>query len=420
MARRICWRIAKTPTDPVTDTLYIRLANGDQVSWCLQQAQTGFGHIQVGSLEDALLLSRDRRLVVMLPSTDITLTSIELPAHLQTAPQARLQQAIPYLLEERLAEDVETLHIAVSKKRMGAQLPVVIASRARIDAWMKPFNDRQITPAVLVPDILCLPLVEDAPQPVWSVMLEGSHASVRTGPSAGFSCETEMLADYLALAEPPQDFRLQVYPVEHAELPEFKHAVQTSASVANGLEYLVRGYDDNRSTNLLQGDYASTPDYLNWFQPWRFTAALLAAWLVLGTLTLVVEHLRLKHELRGLEATAETAFRAAFPQVTRIVDLRTQAQQQLAVLKRAGGGGGGFLVLLQGSSQVLSRSSNVQVQEIQFREGALQLALLADDTQALDSLQQGFGQQPGLQFQVESANATSDGVQIRAAIKARP
>jgi general secretion pathway protein L len=270
-----------------------------------------------------------------------------------------------------------------------------------------------------VPDILCLPLVTDAPEPVWSIMLEGSQASVRSGPGAGFSCETEMLADYLALAEAPESLRLQVYPVEHAELPEFKLPVQTSASVANGFEYLLRGYDEGRSINLLQGDYASTPDYLGWFQPWRLTAALLAACVVLASFTLVVEHFRLKHELRGLEATAESAFRAAFPQVSRVVDLRTQAQQQLMLLKRSGGGGG-FLPLLQGSSQVLSRFSNVQVHEIQFREGVLQLSLLANNTQALDGLQQGFAQQPGLLLQVESANATGDGVQIRAAVKARP
>jgi general secretion pathway protein L len=134
---------------------------------------------------------------------------------------------------------------------------------------------------------------------------------------------------------------------------------------------------------------------------------------------MTVEYFRLKHELRGLETTAEAAFRAAFPQVTRIVDLRTQAQQQLAALKRAGGAAG-FLPLLQGSSQVLSRFSNVQVQEIQFREGGLHLALLASDTQALDSLQQGFAQQPGLRLEVESANATGQGVQIRAAVKAKP
>jgi general secretion pathway protein L len=250
------------------------------------------------------------------------------------------------------------------------------------------------------------------------VLLEGAQAIVRSGACAGFCCETEMLPDFLALAESPAELRLQIYPVEHAELPALAAPTQTAASVSNGLEYLVRGYDPAQAINLLQGEYAAAPEYLSWFQPWRVTAALLAAWLALGTLTMAVEYLRLRHELRGLEGTAESAFRAAFPQVTRIVDLRAQAQQQLAALKRAGGGGG-FLPLLQGSSQVLSRLGNVQLQEMQFREGSLHLALLASDTQALDSLQQGFAQQPGLSLQVESANATSQGVQIRAVVKAR-
>ena len=404
----------------MTDTLYIRLAtSGDPVSWCLHLPQTGFGHVQAGSLDDALLLSRDRRLVVLLPSTDITLTTLELPAQLQNAPQTRLLQSIPYLLEDRLAEDVETLHIAVGRRHANGQLPIAIAARERIDAWLKPFRDRQIMPAVLVPDVLCLPLPQENAQPVWSVLLEAAQATVRCDACAGFSCETEMLADFLTITEAPENLRLQIYPVEHAELPALNHPVQTAASVSHGLEYLLRGYDEIRSINLLQGGYASTPDYLNWFQPWLMTAALLAGWLVLGTLTQAVEYLRLRHELSGLEATAESAFRAAFPQTSKIVDLRAQAQQQLTILKRSGGSGG-FLPLLQGSSQVLAKLNNVQLQEIQFREGTLHLALLAGDTQALDNLQQGFGQQPSLRLEVESANATGQGVQIRAAVKARP
>ncbi|HXG28660.1 MAG TPA: type II secretion system protein GspL [Nevskiales bacterium] len=401
----------------MSDTLYIRLDSAsDQVSWCLRQTQTGYGHVQTGTLDDALLLARERRLVVLLPSADITLTTVELPAQLQNAPTPRLLQAVPYLLEDRLAEDVETLHFAIGR-RSGNRLPVVIAAQARMEGWLKPFRDRGITPAVLVPDLLCVPRVQ-GPQPVWSVLLEGGQALVRTDTCAGFCCETEMLADFLALAQPPEGLHLQIYPVEHAELPTLVQPVRTAASVTHGLEYLVRGYDETVSVNLLQGEHAATPDYLNWFQPWRLTAALLAAWVVLGTLTLAVEYLRLRHELRGLEQTAETAFRSAFPQVTRIVDLRAQAQQQLAVLKRAGGGAG-FLPLLQASSQVLARVSGVQLQEIQYRDGALQLALLAGDTQTLDSLQQGFAQQPGLRLEVESANATGQGVQIRAVVKAR-
>jgi general secretion pathway protein L len=372
--------------------------------------------VQSGALDDALLLARERKVVVLLPSTAMSLTTLELPAQLQAAPHAKLLQAIPYLLEDRLAEDVETLHFAVGRRQTDGRLPVVITSRERLEAWLKLFRDRQVTPAAMVPDLLCLPLVRDS-QPVWSVLLEGVHASVRSNPHTGFCCETEMLADFLTLSEAPDNLRLQIYPVEHSELPSLEQPTQTAASVANGLEYLLRGYDEGQSINLLQGEYASAPDYLNWFQPWRATAALLAAWLVLGTLTMAVEYFRLRHEIKSLESTAEAAFRAAFPQTTRIVDLRAQAQQQLTVLKR--GGAGGFLPLLQASSQVLARLNGVQLQEVQFRDGALHLALLAGDTQALDSLQQGFAQQAGLRLEVESANATGQGVQIRAVVKAK-
>lgn len=404
----------------MTDTLYIRIAHGgDTCSWCLHTPSTGYGHIQVGNLPDALLLSRDRKVVVLVPSSDITLTTVDLPAHLHTAPQAKLLQALPYLLEDRLAEDVETLHFAMGRRQAGLPLPVAITATERLQEWLKPFHDSQVTPTAIVPDVLCLPLVQAEGQASWSVLLEGDQASVRCGSCAGFSCETEMLADFLTMTATPEQLRLQIYPVEHAESPELAYPMQTAASVRHGLEYMVRGFDEAHSINLMQGEYAAASGYMNWFQPWRMTAALLAGWLVLATATQAIEYLRLRHELKGLEQTAETALRAAFPQITQIVDLRGQAQQQLAALKRAGGSGG-FMPLLQASSQALAPLNGVELQEVQFREGALHLALVAGDTQALDSIQQSFSQQTGVLLEVESANATGQAVQIRAAVKARP
>lgn len=401
----------------ITDTLFIRLEAGDQASWCLRQAQTGYGHVQRGPLEDALLLARGRRVVVLLPSTDIILTTVELPAQLLSMPQTKLLQALPYQLEDKLADDVDSLHFALGRRAAGAQLPVAIVAREKLESWLKLFRDHGVMPDAMVPDILCLPLIRDA-TPVWSVLLEDGQATVRSDTHSGFSSETEMLADFLTLTEAPENLRLQIYPVEHSELPVLDRPLQTAASVANGLEYLMRGFDEHQAINLLQGEYASTPDYLTWFKPWRLTAALLAAWLVLTTATLAIENLRQRHELRKLEATADAVFRTSFPQVTSVVDLRGQAQQQLAALKRAGGVGG-FLPLLQGSSQVLARVNGLQLQELQFREGALRLAMIASDTQTLDNLQQGFAQQSGLRLEVESANATGQGVQIRAVVKGK-
>lgn len=404
----------------MNEILFIRLSDGsDPVTWCLQLPQTGYGHVQSGSLDDALLLARNRQVAVLVPSADIVLTTVELPAQLQSAPPARLLQAIPYLLEDRLAEDVETLHFATGRKSSAAVLPVAITARARIEGWLKPFKDRGITPSLLVPDVLCVPLAPAAGNGQWSVLIEGGQASVRSAAQAGFSCETEMLGDFLTLGGAPDDLKLQVYPVERSELPTLKQVSQTTAaSVTHGLEYLLRGYDPGHCINLLQGEHAAATDYSSRLRPWRVTAALLLAWLLLGVLGMGVEYLRLRHELNGFEKTAENAFRAAFPQITRIVDLPAQARQQLLILNRAGGQGG-FLPLMQASSQTLARINGIQVQEIQFREGVLHLALQASDTQALDRLQQGFAQQPGLRLEVESANASGQGVQIRAAVKTR-
>jgi general secretion pathway protein L len=400
------------------ETLFIRLpVEGAQANWCLRAEPGGFSTVQSGSLDDAVALGASRRVVVIAPAADISMTTAEMPARLAAGQSSKIQQAVPYILEERLAEDVETLHFAIGRRLADGTIPVAIVSREQMAAWMAPFRSRGISPALLVSDIQCLPMQSGA-SPVWSVLLEGSRATVRSGQHAGFTCEAEMLGEFLSLARAPAELRLRVYPTaDAAPMPSVTAPVDLASPVANGFEYLLRGLDEVGVINLLQGEYATQTDYRRWVQPWRAALIMFGIWLLLGLASQLLEYRQLKQQQARQQQAAESAFRAAFPQITHIVDLQAQARQQLAILQKAGGGAG-FLSLLQGTTAVLNKNPALKLQEIQFHEGALSLGLEASDIQALDAFQQSFAAQPGLVLEVQSANAGASGVQIRARVKA--
>jgi general secretion pathway protein L len=235
-----------------------------------------------------------------------------------------------------------------------------------------------------------------------------------------------MLADFVSLAEKPAGLHLQIYPAVNDSLRAAAIAslgtsglpCEAVRTVNDALEYLLRGFDETQGINLLQGDYAARSNYQLWLQPWRVALALLVVWLVLGAIAQGLELFRLKREMATLEATAQQALRSAFPRVTEITDVRTQAEQQLAALERAGGSQIGFLALLETTATVLGRNPKLELQELQYRDGALQMALEANDVEALDAFKQAFGDQPGFLLEVQSANVADKGVQIRATLRA--
>ena len=120
----------------MTETLVIRLRALDEAlaSWLLVDP-TGArsGPVSSGPIGDALSLAQGRRVVLLLPATDVSLAEPELPVR----GGARILQAVPFALEEQLATDVEALHFAVGTREAGAAgTPVAVVSRVLLDRWL--------------------------------------------------------------------------------------------------------------------------------------------------------------------------------------------------------------------------------------------------------------------------------------------
>ncbi len=406
------------------ESLYIRLRATDAaaetpapVEWCIQAPPTAttFGRreVQSGPLEEALMLAVLRRVVVIVPGTDVLLSEVNLPIR----QPAKLLQAVPYALEDQLAEDPEDLHFAIGPRSADGRTPVAIVARKKLEAWLAPFRAARVEPGAVIPETLCIPYQAAASGPAWSVLLDGDHALVRSGPSAGFSCESSALPDFLALAPEPAKVEIELYRVGASEMPAgfnvgVKHDLDTALSA------LRRAADGSGAINLLQGGYAARGGAERWWQPLRPTAALAAGYVALVLLVTGAENVKLRHERGQLDEGIQASFGKLFPEITRIVDPRAQAEQALGQLRK-GGAVGNLFELMQVLTQSLKSVSGFQVQELQLREGALYLSLLGRDIQSLEALRGYFEKQVRWKFEVQSANASSEGVQVRATLEPR-
>lgn len=406
------------------ETLHIRLPDLHQVtdsdSARLEQAAVAYAlttteppisvFVLTAPLAEVLELAAGKLIRLYAPAQDVRLLTAAVPA--KQASKAAL--AIPYALEDQFAEDVETLHFALAAApQANGEWPVAVVAAEHMRAWLAPFSARGLIPDALIPETLALPWREDDRR--WTVLAEPGHITVRTGAIAGFGCLAEDLELFLGLAEGEtrQPLRILITQGVDIDFTRLERDIELLPGLGHPLEALARHYRPQQSINLLQGAFSQRRAVAREWQAWKLPAALLAALFALSVVGNGVSALRLKSQARTQEQANEARFRSLFPNEQRIVNLSVQAEQQFAALQ-GGARSASLLALIDAFAGGLKAAPTLQVEGMQYREGALFLSLSGTDLSALDQLKNHYASgRGGARLDVQSANSGDGGVQIR-------
>lgn len=390
----------------MSETLLIRFAERgrDGVEFVrLDAAHRPLAPVRQGSLAEAAVEATARRVVVLVPAADVLLTRANVP----TPNRQRARKAVPFALEEQLAEDVDTLHFALGARDADGQWPVAVTARAQMDAWLAQLHDAAILPDRFYPEQVLLPLAPGSA----SLLLEDARVLLRDQPWSAQSTDPATLPALLELlmARNETGIALDVWHCG-GELPVWMEPVSAKVEPCTdgALTVLARGLAQEGLPDLLQGAYSRKEQYGRLWRPWRAAAALL----LIGVLVSAVQHglhyRSLKAEAAELGAQIEQVYTKTFPG-GRVVNPRVQMEQQLNQLRRQqGGGDSDFLGLIARLGGVVAATPGIELVGANFREGRLDLELSAADIQTLDKLKQALSETGGLSVDIQSATTGSD------------
>jgi general secretion pathway protein L len=355
--------------------------------------------------------------IILLPGTDIVLTHVDIPSK----QWKRIAQAVPYALEEQLAEDVENLHFALGKREPSSgDIAVAVIARAKMDAVLQQLSTVNITPTILLPDILAVPKPEDG----WGLLYLDDIVLVRTGLQAGFAIEPDCLSFALqkALIEneemPPQEiavYRGEEQIITLTELQALGIPIIEQTHEQGTLAWLAQGFTENKPLNLIQSDYLPQDKILTLLRPWRLTIGLL---IFLGGLQFAkqwVEYQELSQQRQRLNAQIETVYRDTFPEARKIVNPRVQMEQKLKALrtqKNTTENGEHFLSILNKISIPLTRTPGFKLKRILYRQGSFEIEFIVSNLQALEYLKQRLSRL-GLSVEIQSATSRYKSVESR-------
>lgn len=391
------------------ETLYLRLGAAPDAEVEFGVATSDLRSLQAlrGSLRDAAGQAQGRRVVVFLPATETQLATVEIPGRIN----ARLMQAVPYALEDQLAEDVETLHFAVGERMDDGRLPVVVISHELLQQWLDAMADVGLRPDVLVPEVLALPQAEDVAA---TLLSSAQSVTVRMSGHGGFVCDESDLDSYLELEQIEADANLLVYTAGQSRRDWSTRGPSTRLMPAPSALHVLANALKPSAINLLQGPYSERQGLAKQFIPWRLAASLFLGWLLLTAVGMGVQASKLGTELERIDRSNVERYQQIFPEEKRIADLETQLEQKIRGL--SGDSHDGPLALLDSISRALSDTPTLKLEALQFRDGAIYVSLSAANLQALESLRAWYAKQGDATLEVQSANAEAQGAKIRARV----
>ncbi len=385
----------------MADTLLMRLAPGEGGirDWMLLdadgQAKTP---VQTGA-PAAAVAAAARRIVVLVPAEDVSVLTARVPGGRQ-----RVARAIPFALEEQLASDVDELHFAVGKALGDDRYPVAVVERRRMDAWGALLMDHGISAHQWVPEVLALPHGDQ-----WHLLADDERVLVRSGEYAGFASDRESLPVMLSLLADSEQLphTARVYASAPLQLDGIENV--EDGGHRQPLELLAAGWLQGPVIDLLQGHYSRRAEWGRWLRPWRASAALLLAVIVLALFSTGVNYYRLSQQQDRLSAAIEGLYKKTFPNARRIVNPRAQMEQQLKQLQRLSGGSDvSFLGMFAETASVARAMEGISIQGVSYREGRLDLDLRADSLQVLDTFKQSLVSGGRVNAEIKSATTGND------------
>ena len=418
--------------------------------WALAEGGELVGEVGRGTLAGAAEAAAGLRVALVVPADGVLLAETRVPGGGNVQ---RAQVAAKYALEEQLADDVEDLHFALGARRGADLWPVAVIDRQAMVDLGERAAAAGLRPLAVVPETLALPLFDpdEPPGTVWTALADAEETVVRLGDHAGFVSDPDMAGAMLdgarrellageaaaalaatAATAAPTGSKAQASPdgppaVGPASLQLVLHETEEAAPVElpDGLEVERRRVDDRLelyaaaladppAINLLQGEFSPRTQFDRTWKPWRWTAGLAAALLLIIVAGRWLDLRALGAQEAALDAEIAATFERALPGVRRV---RPRQQMEQALSRIGAGGGGGFSDRMAQIAAALATQPATEINSIGVRGDRFDLDLTVEDVPVLDALGSALAERGPLGLTVQSANRDDGGVRARVRVE---
>lgn len=388
--------------------IYLPEIGADHAVWATSDGDGKLASPAVsGTVAEAANAVGGRKSIVIVPGDSVLLAEANVPGN-----SSRVQQAIPYALEDVVADDIEDLHFAVGKKDKDSKYPVAIINRDTMDTLKEQFDEANLRPTELVPEVLALPKLDPgADGPVWSGLVDENKTVVRLNGYRGFAADNNTAEIMLSGAgqEYEEEFSrgMLLFQMDDTgdELQVENLDIETRPCDSR-LGLYASGLSNSPRINLLQGDFGYRQQLNLAWKPWVWTMGLAAVLLALFAGTKFMDYKRLGDREAELQNRISQVWTETFPSVKA----RRPVAQMKSRLKTLGSGAptGGFISDLAIIAAAFKTEPQSTIRSIGYRPGRFDLDVTTDALPTLDKLKTEIEKAGTLTMKVQSARRDKD------------
>jgi len=429
MTDRLCLFAPATPADPWRFSLLRGQATTGQASDAegegLDAAREALAAATPESAGAARSGSAPLAVELVIPGEAVLRTAVQVPAR----SRRQLEMAVPFLVEEYLAEDVEETHLALGSRQAGGRMPVTVIAPRLLEGWLEALAQADLDVRRARVDLDAL----DTRDVDIDVLVTADRALVSQRDGDAVAVPRDLLERVLAAmlermpaGADPVGVRLRTQAADGGfDLAELDSAlaqlrpvtlVRESLNVSSQ-RWIATALANAAGPELLQGRFAPASSGSGAGRRWRLVAGLAAVWLVAQLGLDVGRTMWLEARAAELREDSVAMFRQIYPDRTRVPDPRRELQ---ALLDSGGGASEArFLDLLGAAANRIGglESERIELRSLSFnaQRGDLSLDMDASGIAAVDRFKAGLDQ-AGYPVVIDSAVQESQGVRARVRI----
>jgi len=366
-------------------------------------------------------LTRGRRVVLLLPDNEVVLSTTNIPSK----NKKQLAQAVPFALEESLADEINDLHFVIhnaapqkKKDKNGDDRSsnhnlnnnyVAIINRARFSQFLDKLSEAHIPVHFVLPQFFTLEQHENC----WTLQINEGKAQIRLDDFSGFACEKNMLDLFLPTLLEKQTPEAIYSNLNSDELPESLLEIIGEIPLKASPESTLIKRNSIMSAlplNLLNGFVRdSNASKIN-LKPWKPAIALAG---LLGAIWLGIlswQNVNLAKQNRQLDAAMGKVYKDTFPQ-GRLVDPPAQMESKLKELQaKSTQTIQSPLPIIASIGPLLKKQKNMTLREIRYQENELRLIVRSPNLNQLESFK-AAADKANINIEIKSSTTTSNKVE---------
>ena len=281
-----------------------------------------------GELSKALSL-RAKGTVIAIDSQNFSTHQVTLPK----MGKKKAAMAIPFALESKLLDDIDLLHFEIIKSSTLNTWDVFVIAKEVLQDIERQLQQAKCKPEAVLPDFMLLPYVKEQVNYCESKGM----TTFRDGVNQGGCIDSELFQ--------------QIYGSSNCIKANFYYSNKIKLNIQTG---------------------TSQKGSIQYLSPWRLPIVIAIIALLISIGQIWVKNNQLEERLDRQRASNEEQFRALFPDVGRVVNIRVQSKQALEAVTRKNDTYRNDLL----SKLSLEVSPNSQASKIEFNNQTLTVEVL--------------------------------------------